>query len=488
MKSRKWTMQIILLALALLMLSVAFFAFKPAYAQEAYVWTDKEDYAPEETVTIYGAGFTPYSTVTVSLTRPDGHIDQWNVAADDYGSFTTTYQLDGIAGTYTVTATDGTNTATTTFTDDTRKELIAKAGYIHMNDSWVTTDPYSFTAGPGNFTQEINVTITVPSDATVGNYAAVLKYTPREGSGCEIYLTVAAQPRVNITITSSPVTGACFVKVDGAAITTPATFTWTVGSTHTLEALSPVEGPTSTRYVWTSWSDGKAQTHTYTVPSSSEAVTANYVVQYLLTVVTDPMGLSPQPTRNPTGESGTANGWWYDSGTNVTLTAQTVGGYVFNQWDIDGTSQGSGNTTITVVMNAPHTATAIYSVVPATATVTFSQIGVGTDFTGVVLTVDSVNYSVLSISFNWTVGSNHTFAYHSPLLVGTDKRYVWASTAGLSMLQSGTITVSSGGGTVTGYYNTQYSVIVGQSGVGGDFAGTVVVVDGVSLKVADPRS
>jgi hypothetical protein len=524
MKSRKWTMQIILLALALLMLSVAFFAFKPAYAQEAYVWTDREDYAPEETVTIYGAGFTPYSTVTVSLTRPDGHIDQWSIAADSSGSFTTTYQLDGIAGTYTVTATDGINTAATTFTDAsltytpsnvnlsvaagssvsftlklsdkpnqqtnyTRKELIAKAGYIHMNDSWVTTDPYSFTAGPGNFTQEINVTITVPSDATVGNYAAVLKYTPREGSGCEIYLTVAAQPRVNITITSSPVTGACFVKVDGAAITTPATFTWTVGSTHTLEALSPVEGPTSTRYVWTSWSDGKAQTHTYTVPSSSEAVTANYVVQYLLTVVTDPKGLSPQPTRNPTGESGTANGWWYDSGTNVTLTAQTVGGYVFNQWDIDGTSQGSGNTTITVVMNAPHTATAIYSVVPATATVTFSQIGVGTDFTGVVLTVDSVNYSVLSISFNWTVGSNHTFAYHSPLLVGTDKRYVWASTAGLSMLQSGTITVSSGGGTVTGYYNTQYSVIVGQSGVGGDFAGTVVVVDGVSLKVADlPRS
>ena len=52
-------------------------------------------------------------------------------------------------------------------------------------------------------------------------------------------------------------------------------------------------------------------------------------------------------------------------------------------------------------------------------------------------------------------------------------------------MQSGTITVSNDGGTVTGYYKTQYNVNVGQSGVGADFAGMVVVVDGVSLKVAD---
>ena len=107
MKSKKWTIHIILLAL--LMLSVAFFAFKLAFAQGASVWTDKEDYAPEETVTIYGEGFTPYSIVTVSLTRPDGHIDQWSITADESGGFTTTYQLDGITGTYTLTATDRTN-------------------------------------------------------------------------------------------------------------------------------------------------------------------------------------------------------------------------------------------------------------------------------------------------------------------------------------------------------------------------------------------
>jgi hypothetical protein len=91
--------------------------------------------------------------------------------------------------------------------------------------------------------------------------------------------TVTPSPgnNVSITITSSPA-GSGFVNVDDAAITTPQIFNWTVGSTHTLEALSPVAG---TQYVWTSWSDGGNQTHDYIVPSASENVTANYETQYL---------------------------------------------------------------------------------------------------------------------------------------------------------------------------------------------------------------
>jgi hypothetical protein len=98
---------------------------------------------------------------------------------------------------------------------------------------------------------------------------------------------------------------------------------------------------------------------------------------------------------------------------------------------------------------------------PPTATITFSQVGVDTDFTGVVLTVDGTDYGVNDLpSFDWTVGSDHTFAYHSPLLVDGGKQYVWTSTAGLSTAQSGTIHVESGGGTVTGYYKTQYYLTV----------------------------
>jgi len=86
-------------------------------AEPAKIWTDKPDYAPEETVYISGSGFMLNSTITISVTRPDSHEDVWSVPSDAAGNFETTYQLDGITGTYNVTATDGTNAASTTFTD-----------------------------------------------------------------------------------------------------------------------------------------------------------------------------------------------------------------------------------------------------------------------------------------------------------------------------------------------------------------------------------
>jgi len=88
---------------------------------------------------------------------------------------------------------------------------------------------------------------------------------------------------------------------------------------------------------------------------------ANWKTQYLLTVVTDPSGLIPQPTRNPAGEAGPANGWWYDASTSVTLTAQSVTSYSFNMWDVDGSLKTIGENPTSVSMNARHTATAHYT-------------------------------------------------------------------------------------------------------------------------------
>ena len=86
-------------------------------ASTAVIWTDKPDYQPGDTVTIYGSGFLANAPITVSVTRPDFNVDSWTATSDSDGKFTTTYPLDGILGTYTVTASDGTNTASTTFTD-----------------------------------------------------------------------------------------------------------------------------------------------------------------------------------------------------------------------------------------------------------------------------------------------------------------------------------------------------------------------------------
>jgi hypothetical protein len=101
------------------LLMVVILAVLPAlsYASGASVWTDKENYASDETVTIYGSGFSHGATVTITITAPDLTNATIYVETDESGGFVAYYKLDGMEGTYTVTATDGTNMATTTFTE-----------------------------------------------------------------------------------------------------------------------------------------------------------------------------------------------------------------------------------------------------------------------------------------------------------------------------------------------------------------------------------
>lgn len=155
----------------------------------------------------------------------------------------------------------------------------------------------------------------------------------------------------------------------------PASGWFDAGSSITASVNSPISGPTGTRYVCTGWTGtgsvppsgtGASVIFTLDAPSS---ITWNWKTQYLLTVVTNPAGLSPQPTRNPAGEAGPTNGWWYDAATSVSLTAQAVTDYTFNYWDVDGASQGSGVNPIAVVMNAPpysHCALCLYASSAAT--------------------------------------------------------------------------------------------------------------------------
>lgn len=129
---------------------------------------------------------------------------------------------------------------------------------------------------------------------------------------------------------------------------------------------SPASSGAGTRYACTGW------TGTGSVPASGSTTAASFIItqdssltwnwktQYLLTVVTDPSGLVPSPSRNPAGETGSPNGWWYDNGVDVALTAETVAGYAFTYWDVDGASQGNGISTVTVNVNTFHAATAHY--------------------------------------------------------------------------------------------------------------------------------
>ncbi|MCX6710460.1 MAG: hypothetical protein NTZ02_00015, partial [Candidatus Woesearchaeota archaeon] len=99
----------------------------------ASVWTtdenqtNKTDFAPSDTVYISGSGFDAASAdnpVQISVTRPDGAIHLCTDTTWCPESLPTTpefslypYILDGIEGTYTIDASDGSNPASITFTD-----------------------------------------------------------------------------------------------------------------------------------------------------------------------------------------------------------------------------------------------------------------------------------------------------------------------------------------------------------------------------------
>jgi hypothetical protein len=113
-----------------------------------------------------------------------------------------------------------------------------------------------------------------------------------------------------------------------------------------------------------------------------------------------------------------------------------------------------GNVSYFVYMISPNVPGGIASGVLTQYNITFDQTNVGSDFTGTIVTIDGSNYdiSTLPMSFWWYNGSTHTFAFQSPLVVGSGaKQYDWISTSGLSPSQSGSITVT-GLGSVVGDY------------------------------------
>ena len=86
---------------------------------------------------------------------------------------------------------------------------------------------------------------------------------------------------VNVTLNTSPA-GLAY-SVDGANYTTPQNFSWVPGANHTLAATGTQSGGAGTQYVWSSWSDGGALSHSI-APNASGAYTANFTTQYYLTM------------------------------------------------------------------------------------------------------------------------------------------------------------------------------------------------------------
>ena len=242
-------------------------------------------------------------------------------------------------------------------------------------------------------------------------------------------------PLVSITVTTNPAGRS--IIVDGTTYTAPQTFSWTSGSSHTINTTSPQAGTTGTQYVYSSWSDAGAQSHTVT-PTSNTTYTCNFTTQYYLTMVAGTGG-----TVSP------ASGWKNAAATQaISATANT--GYTFSSWTGSGTGSYTGTTNATnITMNGPITESASFTV-NGVLTISFNG-----NPTGRTIIVDGTTYTTPWSTTAWTAGSTHTINTTSPQAGTTGTQYVYSSWSD-GGAQSHTITTPASNTTYTCNFTTQY--------------------------------
>jgi hypothetical protein len=221
--------------------------------------------------------------------------------------------------------------------------------------SWVTLSAASGTLAAGA-TTTVAVSINSSTNSlSAGSYSDTVTFTnSTNGNGNtsrSVALTVS-QLNQTFTVTTSP--SGLQVVVDGTTYTAPQTFSWVVGSSHTLSVSSPQSGTTGTQYAFSSWSDGGTQNHTITAPSSSTTYTANFTTQYSLTTSVSPSG---NGTVTPSGTN------WHNSGQSVPVSATAGSGYNFTGWS--GDLSGSTNPT-SVTMNGMKSVTSQFTAISET--------------------------------------------------------------------------------------------------------------------------
>jgi hypothetical protein len=233
--------------------------------------------------------------------------------------------------------------------------------YQHQYYLTMQTNPSGAgSATPGSGWQNAGSKVSIKATAKTG-----YKFLNWTGSGAGSYngtknpatitmnapITETGNFEVLITITSTP-TGSGYVFVDSKAVKTPETFSWVVGSTHNITAVTAASCGTGCQYVFTVWSDGGARSHTITTPGSPTTYKATFQKQYMLTMKVNPSGGG---TVSPTGG-------WYNAGQKITLTATPSDGYTFKSWKGTGTGSYTGsNPSPTITVNSAITETANFT-------------------------------------------------------------------------------------------------------------------------------
>ena len=265
-------------------------------------------------------------------------------------------------------------------------------------------------------------------------------------------LTANFASLTGITIQTNP--PGLQVSVDGGtAQTAPQTLQLNPGS-HTIAVSATQAGSPGTQYVFASWNDGGAASHSITVTASAATYTATFTTQYQLTISGSP---AAGGTVTP------ASGQFYNSGTSVPIGAAVSSGYQFSSWSGPAASTSSASTTVT--MSAPETLTANFSAV--------TGITIQTNPPGLQFTVDGGAPQTAPQTLNLTPGS-HTIAVAATQPGPTGTQYVFLSWSDVGAV-SHAITVGSSAATYIATFQTQYQLTISASSAAG---GTVTPSSG----------
>lgn len=246
--------------------------------------------------------------------------------------------------------------------------------------------------------------------------------------------------------TSNPIVGSGIIQINESSTTVPNVTDWIIGSTLTLEALSPIT-ISGQRYNWTRWGNGESRIHFYVIPNTIGNITAYYTKQFYLTV--------DSKYDEPQGEG------WYDEGNTASFsvtspkifpnaTKATCDGYT-----VDGGSLVT-DTSGTQTMDSNHTIAFEWTTESINNTIT-----IDTDkyVDGKEVRVDGVEYDTPR-TFIWIDESTHYLEALSPLAGLTGVRYIWASWDDSGAQNHTYTTPIDTDETVTASYNTQFYLTV----------------------------
>jgi uncharacterized protein (TIGR03437 family) len=265
----------------------------------------------------------------------------------------------------------------------------------------------------------------------------------------EAVRTMYGQPSTATTVATNP--PGLQMVVDGATVTTPRTFNWAPGTTHSVNVASAPQSPvTGTRYAYARWSNDGPQSQTLVAGPATRILTANFATQYRVQA-TAGSGGGGTVSISPASADG-----FYTLGTLLTITATPNAGFTFLGWD------GAGSTSILTADSAN----------PAVFTVNSPDLHYIANFTRAVITTLSSNIPAVTATiggqtaylpsgFAWTPGTTHTIAIKDAIqpagTTGLPYRYVFQNWSNGGAANQ-TITAGAASSTITATWKRQFLV------------------------------